>query len=582
MKEKEISPHPLFDINDLNNIILEYTMPEGFDSTGWSLEKHRARSRLSLFESRLPVVTLLQHVVNGEKDQVQAILDQAVACSKDQKNPELLRELLVATGTVIDHAGRKHKNRTAYQLAIGAHDYNVDSYRGPQVVDGIVEMLICYFKKLTDGEALWRQQHHAQLPNGYQFSLLSAELEQNPENAQPSEIYLSETGKYLVRSPEGAVKGGIIQGVKMTDLSSKLMDHSFKLAVLKKIASTTPQHILSGADKLEEKIVNDSREFKRVIDAVVSVSNADCQQTMLLDSFHGYYIRRDHLEIHENKLFAGEIYLTKTENGLAYRTRGLDGKIKLGNIVWSQLPPCGCSVDEIMKNNYRYLPAILEQVANAGYIYTAEQVKALHMHSHATVKAITPQEFNENFQQLQSYIETILHKSLNFNLLKALYRFRNYLEPKEVCTIGSHFNSQLLKDVSKCFENNFLRFGNQHYSPKNVLCCQKIVGLIQRLLPACEAQVFDQSLNLVAGIGEWPLRKVRRTFLWADGSRAIFPLDSDPVLRLGYNCMWENGPRASIIAVPNSMSTMVNQLISSKNNNAAEIMQQSSLSCTIM
>jgi len=64
------------------------------------------------------------------------------------------------------------------------------------------------------------------------------------------------------------------------------------------------------------------------------------------------------------------------------------------------------------------------------------------------------------------------------------------------------------------------------------LCAQKIVGLCQRGLSACELQLHAQGLYNVLEDGN----KSKRTFSFTyGGGSTILPLDSDPCFRLGYN-----------------------------------------------
>jgi hypothetical protein len=89
----------------------------------------------TFFESRLPLITLLNYVVRGEKDQAGSML---------KKNPMLL----LGCDSVTDYSGRPHFQRTAYQLALGAVDRDVINEKGIKVVDGMVEMIEEHFHNL--------------------------------------------------------------------------------------------------------------------------------------------------------------------------------------------------------------------------------------------------------------------------------------------------------------------------------------------------------------------------------------------------------------------------------------------------
>jgi hypothetical protein len=120
-------------------------------------------------------------------------------------------------------------------------------------------------------------------------------------------------------------------------------------------------------------------------------------------------------------------------------------------------------------------------------------------------------------------------------LLAALNAFRNYVTPKEVIKTGKHFNMPLLIEAFKLYDRNHDAFGNYN-SHKNNLCWQKLIGYMQRFLPACYAQAFAQSIYIDKE-GE----KLRRSFDFCFGGGRFFPIDEDPTCRLGYNCAARDG-----------------------------------------
>ena len=428
----------------------------------------------------------------------------AQICSKDKKNPELLRQLLLATDSVPDHAGRDHYKRTAYQLALGAREYNVTSDNGTQVVDGLIEMLGDYFKKLSDGERLREDQYN----------------------------------KQFTKESEAAEK---------------------------------------------QKIADDSRELNQILKVIAEASDEGCQQTMALDSFHGMDLRPLSCAEKEDEILAGAIYLedkTESKDGITYQVRGFDGQVKHGMITWDQLPTdCPHSVNDIIKQKKQYLPAIIEQVAKAGYTYTTSQMNELQQLSQTIVKATTDEAFETAYQKLQATIATLLPTSANFDVLKALYRFRNYLEPQGHYTTGHHFNQQLLLEAYQQYNAQYQGSDDDWSKPKNVLRWQKVVGLIQRLLPACDAQVIAQGLYYVIEDN----KKSKRSFSFTHSNGSIFPLDSDPIFRLGYNWAVGLGGAGDVVG---RWAYAVGKLISSKNSSAAKIMprsdNQSPSKCVVM
>src|SRR3990167_3696964 len=146
---KETKGQPLSSLShfplELENLVLEYEYTESsmdadkkkdnsnFNSDHYSLTQVGS----TLFESRLPVITLLRHVVRAEYKQVDAMLT---------KNPLLLFE----ADDVKDYSRgycnyRKHHNRTAYQSALGAVDRDIFDKNGSKVVNGIIELIEEHF-----------------------------------------------------------------------------------------------------------------------------------------------------------------------------------------------------------------------------------------------------------------------------------------------------------------------------------------------------------------------------------------------------------------------------------------------------
>ena len=126
------------------------------------------------------------------------------------------------------------------------------------------------------------------------------------------------------------------------------------------------------------------------------------------------------------------------------------------------------------------------------------------------------------------------------DLLAALNGFRNYLAPKKdpqtnktiPIKTGKHFNMQLLVEAFKLYDQNYdtRTFGGWD-SHKNNLCWRKVIGFMQRLLPACTAQASSQGIYYIVEEKE----KLRRSFDFRYGGGSYFPLDSDANFRLGYN-----------------------------------------------
>jgi len=471
-EKHEIVLKDSLDVPEIFNIIMEYVGPVGLDSTNFNPATHYSTPgrQLTFFELQLPAFTLVQHAASAEKGKVENMLNKALALSKNKHDPELLRALLESPATVTDHAGRTHYQRTVYQVALGANYRDVvieKDGKKIQVVDGLVEMIEGFFLKLSNGAQLMQQQYEAQFPKGYEEE---------------------------VEKP---------------------------------------------------RRTNDSFALNQVMQAVVAATDADCQQTMLLDSFHGYDLRPLKNVSNDNEILPGAIYLEDQRMGLGYKVRGFDGNVKQATIPRDELPKLlpgsndkfPRSTNEIIKLKYRCLPILLDKVAAAHHTYTFEQMIALKQMSTRIEKAATDETFNAAFAQLKreiSHIVLILHQqpiNINFEVLEAIYHFRNYVEPKGYYTIGFHSNPQLQLEAYQLYDDNYVEFGNAWSAPKNVLSWQKVVNLPQRRLPGCDAHLVAQGLYGVLYEGNKSLASFNFTY----GGGSIFPIDSDPVFRLGYN-----------------------------------------------
>ncbi len=105
------------------------------------------RAAVSL-EIKARAVKLVQHVVLGEQDEAEALIQECP-------------ELLLYKAEVVDYSGRKII-ATPFQAAIGAGDKQM------------WELMLPYFKVLEDGEAL--RQFNEQFPNGIDVDLPAEEL----------------------------------------------------------------------------------------------------------------------------------------------------------------------------------------------------------------------------------------------------------------------------------------------------------------------------------------------------------------------------------------------------------------------
>jgi hypothetical protein len=155
----------------------------------------------------------------------------------------------------------------------------------------------------------------------------------------------------------------------------------------------------------------------------------------------------------------------------------------------------------------------------------------------ALSKADAENDFEAAFTELKNYLyqnAIIENPTFNFDILKAIYQFRNYLEPRDVIRTGKHFNVGLLAKAFKLYDEKYNCFGepfvNYWESDKNQLFWQKVIGYIQRFLPACYAQAFAQGVYSIVENGQ----KLNRSLEFCYHKNTFFfPLDSAPLFRLG-------------------------------------------------
>lgn len=133
---------------------------------------------------------------------------------------------------------------------------------------------------------------------------------------------------------------------------------------------------------------------------------------------------------------------------------------------------------------------------------------------------------------LRAVIQAIANADPNDDCEAAFTVFRNYLEPKCPIKYGKHFNAELLAEAFRLYDKNYKSFGNSMDNAKNILCCRKVIGYIQRFLPACYAQAFCGGFYDIAKVGH----KLRRSLEFScQRNDFFFPLDSDSSSRCGYD-----------------------------------------------
>ncbi len=136
----------------------------------------------------------------------------------------------------------------------------------------------------------------------------------------------------------------------------------------------------------------------------------------------------------------------------------------------------------------------------------------------------------QDLEALNTVVDAIGDSNPDEDCEAALQTFRDYLEgqTQEVITTGKHFNAQLLISAFELYEQKYNNFGGWDSRKNNLFWC-KVIGYIQRFLPACYAQAFCQGLYYLVVKGE----SLQRSLEFRYGGGVFFPLDSNPNFRLG-------------------------------------------------
>lgn len=167
----------------------------------------------------------------------------------------------------------------------------------------------------------------------------------------------------------------------------------------------------------------------------------------------------------------------------------------------------------------------------------------------------TAEQFPEGWEQreaerqardrvaLNQVISTIANPSGNndaeqhIDIEKAIQAFRDYLAAEnngkgKVFHTGKHFNHQLLDEAFNLYKTNYDSFGG-YDNPKNNFVWRKVIGTIQRYVPASTAQALCTGLGRMVYEGCNLERKLK---LYNEQTRrdiSYFPLDTDTFSILG-------------------------------------------------
>jgi len=121
------------------------------------------------------------------------------------------------------------------------------------------------------------------------------------------------------------------------------------------------------------------------------------------------------------------------------------------------------------------------------------------------------------------------------NCEAAIKEFKDYLEKENkgrgIIKTGKHFNHELLASAFALYDDNYNDFGGWD-SRRNNLAWRKIIGGIQRYVPAATAQAICQGVYYIIEQDKKLERKL--TFHYSDVPGAVYyPLDGNLSFRLG-------------------------------------------------
>ncbi|MDA8561687.1 hypothetical protein N9L02_01070 [Gammaproteobacteria bacterium] len=192
----------------------------------------------------------------------------------------------------------------------------------------------------------------------------------------------------------------------------------------------------------------------------------------------------------------------------------------------------GCRLIDDLEN-------IIHFKINTEYSKDAKEFKVIFNN---ILKAKSDDIFKDEFSQLIALIiklKLISGDTFDFTLLEALYRFRNHFEPKDVKIYAKHFDIKIFDFVLLKYDSYYERL-NQFGGLKNKFCWQKVVGYIQRFIPACDAYIIGQ--------GVWNIIENKvdssRIFKFRENGISYYPLNfTSRRGSLGFNYVLYPEPR---------------------------------------
>jgi hypothetical protein len=426
--------------NVVRSLVFEYA---GYDIGPAS--NYNVGIRFSFFnQSDLPVVSLLKHILRGEKNEVDSLL---------QKNPALV----LYKAQVINEF-KQLVEGTAYQLAIDVDDASAVTNQE----EGIATVVHGHFEKAFHDD----------------------------KKAASEEIQKQTLLWYAVRGKKDEVKAILDQNPSLVLYKGQVMDYSGR------IIEGTAYQIALGAEDINRAVLDEDN--KPVLD------------------------------------LKGNIQLLHPDEGMAEMIRGY--------FIKAFKQDEKAANEEIQKQQEEQFPGGYEAYENSPEVKQekANDIKALREVIDAIEKA-TVTFANTTYSASKGEVK------VDANCQAALDKFIEHLRPKGILRHGKHFNVELLAEAFKSYDDakRFNDFGGRWDSPKNVLMWRKVVGYIQRYLPANYAQAFCQGLYYIVDDNEKLTRSLKFRF---ERTMSFFPLDSDRASRLGFDFAGGGGAQGGALA----------------------------------
>lgn len=165
---------------------------------------------------------------------------------------------------------------------------------------------------------------------------------------------------------------------------------------------------------------------------------------------------------------------------------------------------------------------------------SGKSLKQAHISEFNKYAEITSEQNTKDLSVIEKIFQDIA--KADDDCAAALQVFRDYLEPDPKKLIkGKCFNHNMLIRAYELYERYYADF-NGWNSHKNNLVWQKVIGYLQRFLPACDGQIFCQNPRKVVVENELLIRSLE---LHYNANLSFFPLSkASSGLGYEYACEW--------------------------------------------